>query len=212
MFRFLDKWRYDRILHAFCINPYLTMGFVGLRLILVQDGVYVGLCILEGLGLALTRGLTLGLCLGTSGTPINERACAQDKECHAMGKIAYAPKIPLTDKSRHTLLYLALWQSTPCCGEFPDKWGRCYLIEPFDRLEQLEAFIEYLFGVGELAFELGCLDGVRWENSSLYQEPQSPGYVGGSPISTEKFYTVDDRSSYATKSNRTVIVWHLASS
>jgi hypothetical protein len=21
MFRFLDKWRYDRILHAFCINP-----------------------------------------------------------------------------------------------------------------------------------------------------------------------------------------------
>jgi len=23
MFRFLDKWRYDRILHAFCINPHL---------------------------------------------------------------------------------------------------------------------------------------------------------------------------------------------
>jgi hypothetical protein len=21
MFRFLDKWRYDRILHVFCINP-----------------------------------------------------------------------------------------------------------------------------------------------------------------------------------------------
>jgi hypothetical protein len=34
----------------------------------------------------------------------------------------------------------------------------------------------------------------------------------GFPISTEKFYTVDDRSSHATKSNRTVIVWHLASS
>jgi hypothetical protein len=34
----------------------------------------------------------------------------------------------------------------------------------------------------------------------------------GFPISTEKFYTVDDHSSHATKSNRTVIVWHLASS
>jgi hypothetical protein len=29
---------------------------------------------------------------------------------------------------------------------------------------------------------------------------------------SEKFYTVDDRSSHATKSNKTVIVWHLASS
>jgi AAA domain len=36
--------------------------------------------------------------------------------------------------------------------------------------------------------------------------------VPGFPISMEKFYTVDDRSSHATKSNRTVIVWYLARS
>jgi hypothetical protein len=34
----------------------------------------------------------------------------------------------------------------------------------------------------------------------------------GFPISTEKFYTVDDRSSHATKCNSTVMVWHLVSS
>ena len=31
MFRFPDKWRYDRILHAFCINPPLAGNPGGLR-------------------------------------------------------------------------------------------------------------------------------------------------------------------------------------
>jgi hypothetical protein len=34
----------------------------------------------------------------------------------------------------------------------------------------------------------------------------------GFPISTEKFYTVDDFNTHITKFNKMIIVWYLASS
>jgi SOS-response transcriptional repressor LexA len=55
--------------------------------------------------------------------------------------------------------------------------------------------------------DVSALRYFRKRGSRVYLEA-----AHGFPISTEKFYTIDDRSSHATKSDRTVIVWHLARS